>query len=163
LPGTDQVVHRDAPFAIRWVEDFVPGEAFEYGAYPMEEDDIIAFAKRYDPQAFHTDPEAAKATPYGGLIASGLQTSSVFMRMLIDAFPDVASLGSPGWDELRWLAPVRPGHVLSARTEIIERRYSESRPDRGIVTGRHEMRVEDGTRVFSVQNYWFVLRREPRA
>lgn len=163
MPGSDTVVHRDPPFAIRWVEDFVPGHVFEYGHYPMEEDDIIAFATRYDPQSFHTDPEAAKATPYGGLIASGLQTSSVFMRLLIDAFPDVASLGSPGWDELRWPAPVRPGDVLSARTEIVERRYSESRPDRGIVTGRHEMTTQAGTRVFSVQNYWFVLRREPGA
>jgi acyl dehydratase len=163
LPGSDTVVHRDAPFAIRWVEDFVPGDIFEYGAYPMEEDDIIAFAKRYDPQEFHTNPTAAKATPYGGLIASGLQTSSVFMRLLIDAFPNVASLGSPGWDELRWPAPVRPGDVLSARTEIVERRFSKTRPDRGIVTGRHEMKSQAGTRVFSVQNYWFVLRREPGA
>jgi len=138
----------------------VPGHVFEYGAYAMSEAHIIEFAKQYDPQDFHTDPEAAKATPYGGLIASGLQTSSVFMRLLIDAFPDVASLGSPGWDELRWLNPVRPGDVLSARTEIVERRYSGSRPDRGIVTGRHAMATQDGTPVFSVRNYWFVLRRE---
>lgn len=160
MPETETAVHRDAPFTHRYIEDFTVGEIFEYGAYEMSQAHIIEFAKQYDPQDFHTDPEAAKATPYGGLIASGLQTSAVFMALLIEAFPNVASLGSPGWDELRWTNPVRPGNVLSTRTEIVDIRLSKSRPEMGIMTGRHVMSAQDGTRVFSVQNYWFILRRE---
>jgi len=161
VPDTETDVHRDAPFAHRTIEDFTAGEVFEYGAYEMSQAHIIAFAKQYDPHDFHTDPEAAKATLYGGLIASGLQTSSVFMALLIEAFPNVASLGSPGWDELRWPNPVRPGDVLSVRTEIVETRLSKSRPEMGIMTGRHQIKTQEGTRVFSVQNYWFIQRREP--
>jgi acyl dehydratase len=152
-------VRRDAPFPHRHVEDYEVGQVFEYGAYEVTEADIIAFGERFDPQYFHIDPEAAKASAYGGLIASGLHTGSIFMRLLIDAFPDLATIGSPGWDELRWLAPVRPGYVLRARTEILDKRLSKSRPEMGIVTGNHVLTNQDGEAVFSVHNNWFVLRR----
>jgi len=161
VPVTDAAVRRDAPFAHRYIEDFIVGEVFEYGGYEVTEAHIIEFAKRYDPQDFHTDPEAAKSSVFGGLISSGLQTSSVFMAQMVEAFPNVASLGSPGWDDLRWPNPVRPGDVLSVRSETVEARLSKSRPEMGILSGRHVMSKQDGSPVFTLKNYWFVGRREP--
>src|SRR5450756_1412288 len=98
----------------RYFEDYVAGAVHEFGTIAVEEAEIIAFAKRYDPQIFHIDPQAAKQTIYGGLIASGWLTSGLIMRLYSDHYlSHVASLGSPGIDELRWLKPVRPGDVLS--------------------------------------------------
>ena len=156
----DAPVRRDAPFDTRTIEDFAVGQIYEYGAYEVSEAEIIDFATKFDPQPMHVDPVAAKDTPYGGLIAAGLHTGSIFMRNLIDAFPDIVSYGSPGWDEVRWLAPVRPGYVLSTHTEIVECRLSDSRPEMGIISGRHFMSNQDGEKVFSVKNWWFMGRRD---
>ena len=96
-------------------------------------EEIIAFGRAFDPQPMHTDPEAAKATPVGGLCASGWHTCAIMMRMLADGLLGrVASLGSPGMDEVRWRRPVRPGDVLSARYTVQEKRVLASRPDVGI-------------------------------
>jgi len=117
-----------------YFEDYVAGSLHEFGSITVEEAEIIAFAKRYDPQAFHTDPEAAKHTIYGGLIASGWLTSSLMMRLYSDHYlSHVASLGSPGVDELRWLKSVRPGDMLSLRVTVVETNRSRSKLDRGIV------------------------------
>jgi acyl dehydratase len=118
----------------RYFEDYVPGAVLEYGAIPLSESEIIAFAKQFDPQYFHVDPEAAKNSPYGGLIASGWHTAAVMMRMIVDHYlPTSASLGSPGIDEIRWTRPVRPGDSLSLRISILEAKRSTSKPDRGLV------------------------------
>jgi acyl dehydratase len=118
----------------RHFEDYVPGSVFEFGSIVMEEKEMIDFATRYDPQAFHIDPDSARKSVFGGLIASGWHTGAVSMRLIVDYYlPRVASLGSLGVDELRWLKPVRPGDELSIRVTVLQARRSQSKPDRGIV------------------------------
>ncbi|MGC8602760.1 MAG: MaoC family dehydratase [Desulfomonilaceae bacterium] len=118
----------------RYFEDYIPGAVHEFGDIAVKEAEIIAFAKRFDPQVFHTDPEAAKKTIYKGLIASGWHSASLMMRLFVDHYlSHVASLGSPGVDELRWLKPVRPGDTLSLRITVTKTKRSRSKPDRGIV------------------------------
>lgn len=118
----------------RYFEDYLPGAVYEFGSIVMEEKEMIDFATCYDPQAFHINPEAARKSVFGGLIASGWQTGAVSMRLLVDHYlSHVASLGSLGVDELRWLKPVRPGDELSIRVTVLEARRSQSKPDRGIV------------------------------
>jgi acyl dehydratase len=127
------------------LEDFAPGQVFESRPLTLTKEQIIAFARDYDPQPFHTDEAAAKNTVYGGLIASGWQTSAIMMRLLWDTFlKDTASLGSPGSDEIRWLKPVRPGDTLRARFTIQEVIPSRSKPDRGIVKTSTEMLNQHG-------------------
>jgi acyl dehydratase len=122
------------PAERRYFEDYVPDSVHEFGAVAVEQDEVIDFARRFDPQVFHTDPELAKSTIYGGLIASGWHTAGLMMRLFADHYlSKVASLGSPGIDELRWKEPVRPGDELSVRVTVLETKRSRSKPDRGIV------------------------------
>jgi acyl dehydratase len=145
---------------IRYFEDFSSGETVELGSYEFTVDDIIDFARHWDPQPMHTDLEAARQSPYGGLIASGWHTTGAYMRLLVTStFGNAASLGSPGIDKLRWLKPVRPGDVLSARITILETRASESRPDRGIVRSRGEMLNQNGEVVMELEAVNFFGRR----
>jgi acyl dehydratase len=124
----------------RWFEDYRPGLVLAFGSIRVEEAEVIEFARRYDPQPFHIDADAAAKGAYGGLIASGWHTGSLMMRLLVEHYLSPASsLGSPGLDELRWLAPVRPGDVLSVRVTILETRRSRSKPDRGLVRSRIEV------------------------
>jgi len=124
----------DAEAADRYLEDFVVGSVQEYGTIAVTQEEVIAFARRYDPQYFHIDPEAAVRSPFGGLIASGWHTAAMMMRLLVDhVIASGAALGSPGVDEVRWLRPVRPGDMLSIRVTVRSSRRSRSRPDRGIV------------------------------
>jgi acyl dehydratase len=117
-----------------YLEDFAPGQVRESPTRTLTKDEIIAFARDYDPQPFHIDEEAAKHSVFGGLIASGWQTVGIMMRLLWDTFlKDTSSLGSPGSDEIRWLKPVRPGDTLRARFTIVEVTPSRTKPDRGIV------------------------------
>ena len=137
------------------------GSVYEFGHYEMQEADIIDFGRRYDPQPFHTDPELALDTVHGGLIASGWHTGCVAMRMLVENFVSrVASIGSPGMDELRWFKPVRPGDILSLRVTITETRRSSTRPDRGIVTALMEVLNQERETVMSWSGVGFYLRRE---
>ena len=125
---------------MRHFEDFPPGLTLEFGSKTVSEDEIVAFARDFDPQLFHTDREAAAKSLYGGLIASGWHTVSMMMRMMVDdVLKDSAGLGSPGVDELRWLKPVRPGDTLHVRLHIVEAKRSQSRPDRGTVRARMEV------------------------
>jgi acyl dehydratase len=117
-----------------YFEDMVPGTVYEFGSIKVEEKEILEFSRRYDPQDFHSDPEAAKRTSFGGLVASGWHTAAMAMRMIVDnRLSRINTMGSPGVDELRWLKPVRPGDLLSVRLTIIEARRSQSKPDRGTV------------------------------
>jgi len=119
----------------RYLEDYVPGSMHEFGPATIDEAEIISFGKRFVPLSYHVDPEAAKHSIYGGIIASGWHTAAVMMRLYTDHYlSKVANLGSPGCDELRWTKPVFPGDQLSIRVEVMEARRSDSKPDRGIVT-----------------------------
>ena len=123
------------PITDRYLEDYVEGDIHHFGKIAVEAEELIAFAKRFDPQAMHTDPEAAKHTPFGGLIASGWHTAGLVMRLYVEHYlTHVASLASPGLNELRWLKPVRPGDTLSVRVTVLKTAPSESKPDRGAVT-----------------------------
>jgi acyl dehydratase len=124
----------------RYFEDFVVGETVALGSRAVAEDEIIAFARSYDPQWFHTDPVAAKNSAFGGLAASGWHTSAVFMRLFVDGMLGQSSaLASPGVDALRWKKPVRPGDVLSATATVAEATLSHTKPDRGLV--KHDCTV----------------------
>lgn len=123
-----------APIDDRYFEDYHVGAVYEYGTITVGEAEILDFARRYDPQPFHVDRDFALTGPFRGLIASGFHTSALFMRLFADHYLSrVASLGSPGIDELRWTVPVRPGDALRLRTTITDARVSHSKPDRGLV------------------------------
>ncbi len=122
------------PVENRYFEDYIADSVHEFGSISVEETEVISFAQRFDPQVFHIDPEAAKRTVFGGLIASGWHTAGLMMRLYADHYlSKVASLASPGVDELRWTKPVRPGDELSIRVTVLETNRSRSKPDRGIV------------------------------
>lgn len=117
---------------MQYFEDIVPGAARETGSHTFTVEAIIAFARQFDPQPFHTDPEAARQSSFGGLVASGWHTASTVMRLMVDSAIDLdASLGSPGFDDLLWLKPVRPGDTVRARMTCIDKTPSKSRPGIG--------------------------------
>ena len=126
----------------------------------MTKEEIVAFAREFDPQPFHVDEEAARRSPFGGLIASGWHSAALCMRMIVSMLgPDSGSLGSPGVDELRWLKPVKPGDELSVHVEVLEAVPSRSKPDRGLVKLRYTMRNQNGEDVMSMIALGLVLRR----
>ena len=140
------------PVGQRYFEDYVAGAVFEYGAITLTEREIVEFAKQFDPQYIHTDPRAAAEGPFGGLIASGWHTAAIMMRLFVDHYlSHVASLASPGIDELRWTQPVRPGDTLSIRVSVIEANRSRSKPDRGMVRSLIEVLNQDGQVVMSLK------------
>jgi acyl dehydratase len=145
--------HRTSePSTHRYFEDYAPGVTHQFGSIAVEEDEVIRFARRYDPQPFHTDPEAARSSIYGGLIASGWHTAGLMMRLAVEHyFSDVSSLGSPAVDELRWPRPVRPGDTLSVRATVLAARRSQSKPDRGIVHTFIEVLNQRGDVVMSAK------------
>lgn len=134
----------------RYLDDLTAGERFTTAGITLTEAQIIDFAMMYDPQAFHLDTDAAARSPYGGLIASGFQTIALTFRLFIQTgvLAD-SSLGSPGIDELRWLAPVRPGDTLRAEVEVLEVKPSRSRTDRGIARLRYTTLNQHGETVAS--------------
>ena len=135
----------------QYFEDFRPGQTVELGSRTVTEEEIVAFARQWDPQPFHTDAEAARDSVFGGLIASGWHTGAMWMRLYVDSLlGGSASQGSTGVEELRWLAPVRPGDTLTGRLEVLEAAPSERRPDRGTVRIRAEMVNQDGVTVMSM-------------
>src|ERR1700679_1094734 len=122
------------PLTDRYFEDYVTGAVYDYGYASVTEPEIIEFARRFDPQPMHVDPEWAATGPFGGIIPRGFHTAGLFMRLYVDHYISrVASLASPGLDEIRWPIPVRPGDKLWIRTTVLETRRSKSRPDRGLV------------------------------
>lgn len=149
------------PSPRRHFEDFTPGEVIELGDFSLSEDEIVAFARQYDPQPFHVDPELAAESGFGGLIASGWQTVCSFMRLYVDSvLIHTRSLGSPGVEQLKWPRPVRPGDALQARTTVLECRPSRSRPEWGIVRSRGEVvEASTGEPVLQVEAVNFIARR----
>jgi acyl dehydratase len=118
-------------------EDFRVGQTFDLGEHKLSADEIIAFAREFDPQPMHTDPEAAERGILGGLVASGWHLCALAMRMIVDGlFSRATSLGAPGVDEVQWRRPVRAGDVLRLKGEVLEARASASKPDRGFVRFR---------------------------
>lgn len=121
-------------------EDFRPGEVRMLGPVSVSAGEIVDFARQWDPQPMHVDPDAARDTLLGELTASGWHTCCILMRMMCDEFIlDAASMGGPGIEEVRWVAPVRPGDVLTARRTVRESRRLRSRPGVGLVRFRFEM------------------------
>ena len=142
-----------------YFEDYQEDTVIEMGPVYVEEDELIEFAIRYDPQPKHIDPEAAKTGPYKGLIASGWQTCALVMGELVkNYFSPSSSLGSPGIDELQWLKPVRPGDRLTVRATILEAKRSRSKPDRGLVRTLVEALNQQQEKVVSFKALNFMLR-----
>lgn len=145
----------------RYLDDFTVGEVFKTPGVTLTEGEIVHFALQYDPQPFHLDAEAAAASLYGGLIASGFQTISLAFRLFIqNGMLRESSMGSPGMDELRWFAPVRPGDTLHTEVEVKDIRPSSSKPDRGIAKFLYRAVNQRGEVVASfLVNH--LLRRKP--
>lgn len=144
----------------RYFDDFKVGERFRSKGVTLTEAEIISFALAYDPQPFHLDAVAAAQSPFGGLIASGLQTFALGWRMFLQegAF-SACSLGSPGIDELRWTAPVKPGDTLRTEAEVIETRPSGSKPDRGTLKMAYRMTNQRGETVLTMTIVHILKRR----
>lgn len=145
---------------MRYLEDFVLGETYGLGSAMVEHDEMLAFAKRYDPQPFHVDPVAAERSSFGGLIASGWYTGSVFMRLYVDALlRDSSSQGSPGVEELRWRRPVRAGDTLTGSLHVTDVRRSETNPGRGTVFAESQLVNQDGEVVMTLRSRGLFGRR----
>ncbi|HXJ02752.1 MAG TPA: MaoC/PaaZ C-terminal domain-containing protein [Micropepsaceae bacterium] len=151
-----------------WFEDAPLGEKVTLGSYTFTTDNIIAFAKKYDPQPFHLDAEAAAHSPYGGLIASGWHTSVVWMKLMIAHRNARVAAGeeltqvnyvSPGVRDIRWLKPVRPGMTLTYTNENCAKRDWPSLPAFGLLEGNNEARTEDGTLVYTFVNRVLIARK----
>lgn len=144
----------------RWYwEDFPVGQVREFSGRPVTREAVLAFAREFDPQPFHTDEAAAEQSLFGRLCASGWHTCAMAMRMMCDEYLlESASLGSPGVDSLRWLSPVYPGDVLSMRMEVLQARAMNSRPGVGLVQSRWELRNQHGQPVMSMEG-WGMFRR----
>ena len=148
------------PAEQRYFEDYAPGAVFEFGATTVTEAELLAFAQAYDPQAFHIDRDAAALSMFGGLIASGWHTAALMLRMLVDHYlSKVASLASPGVDELRWRVPVRAGDVLRVRVTVQDARRSRSRDDCGVVTSNIEVLNQHDAVVMTVKAVNLLLTR----
>ena len=145
---------------MRWFEDFSPGQEMALGAYRLGREEMVQFARRYDPQPFHLDEQAAAASPLGGLAASGWQTAAVWMRLYVDAvLRDAAGMGSPGVEQLRWWLPVRPADVLHGTAIVDATAPSSRRPDRGTVHLTGELRNGLDALVLSLRARTYFARR----
>ncbi|PAY22306.1 acyl dehydratase [Dietzia natronolimnaea] len=150
----------DTPPDDRYLEDYREGRVYRFGEESVDAEEIVEFARRYDPQGIHTDPEAAADGPFGGLIASGWQTAALMMRLFADNYlTAVASLASPGIDELRWVRPLRPGDRLTLICETTGVRPSRSKPDRGVLTTDVTLINQDGDPVLTATALNMVARR----
>ncbi len=133
-----------------YFEDATVGDVLELGSRTVSEAEILAFARDFDPQPFHIDPQAAAQSIFGGIIASGWHTCALTMRLMVDG---------PGVEHIRWLRPVRPGDTLSARLVVLEVRPSQSKPDRGAVRMRTEVTNQAGELVMTMESTGLVGRR----
>jgi acyl dehydratase len=145
---------------MKFFEDVEVGETTRFGRYEVTREEIIEYARQFDPQPFHLDEEAARASMFGGLVASGWHTGAMFIRMVCDGMvPTAATSGSMGFDDLKWLKPVRPGDVLSVESVVREKMESRSRPDRGTVKIESRVSNQRGEVVMSLVSLVIYLRR----
>jgi acyl dehydratase len=143
-----------------YFEDFHAGQEIDLGTRTVTEEEIIDFASRFDPQPFHVDVDAAARSIYGGVIASGWHTCSMMMRMVVDGLmAKSASMGSPGLDGVRWLAPVRAGDSLNVRYQTTQVKASNSKPDRGVVWSKWVAINQHGETVCTVEGMGMFARR----
>jgi acyl dehydratase len=145
---------------VKYFEDLEVGETMRFGRYEVTREEILEYARQFDPQPFHVDEEAARASLFGGLIASGWHTGAMMMRMVADHMtPAVATSGAMGFDQLRWLRPVRPGDVLSVESVVLEK-VAPRRPDRGTVKMESRVRNQRDEVVLSLVTL-VICRRRP--
>lgn len=143
-----------------YFEDFHAGQVIDLGTCTFTEEEIVAFARQFDPQPFHLDREAAAASHFGGLVASGWHTCSAMMRQIVDRLLlKSVSHGSPGVDEIRWLKPVRPGDTLRMSMRILETIPSRSKPDRGVLKSEYVAVNQHGEPVLSMKTLGMFGRR----
>ncbi len=143
-------------------EDLVPGWRRTFPPRTLTREDIVRFAREWDPQSFHLDEEAARKTHFGGLVASGWHTACLSMRVVVDGLLEGStSMGSPGLEELKWLRPVRPDDPLTLTLEVLEARPSRSKPDRGSVKLGYALENSAGEVVFSMVAWVIFGRRNP--
>jgi acyl dehydratase len=160
----DAVLSEPESVPKQYWEDFTPGRVTEYGPRQVTRDEIIGFAAEFDPQPMHLDEEAGRASMLGGLAASGWHTCCVMMRIIADGFLlDSSSMGGPGVDEVRWLAPLRPGDDVTVRASVLETRASKSRPHMGFVKFRFEVLNASGAVLMTAATSLMFGRREPAA
>lgn len=141
-------------------EDFTVGEVMEYGSVTVTADAITAFAREYDPEPFHLSAETAKGTMFGELVASGIQVCAWYRRMNFDAFPNLTSEASPGWSDVRWIRPVKPGETLSVRSTVKEMRPLASKPELGLVVFDQELVNQHGELKSTLTASVFYRRRQ---
>lgn len=147
---------------VRYFEDFKVGDTFAGGSVEVTQDAIIAYARQFDPQPFHTDPVAAKTTLFGELVASGWHTASMTMALFARSeIRIVNGVIGGGVEQLSWPRPVRPGDRLSVRSEVLEVRPSRSKPDRGMIRLRVETVNQNGEVVQSFVPQLVVMKRNP--
>ena len=142
-------------------EDFAAGTVREFGGHTVTHDEIVEFATRYDPQPFHLDDAAGRASLFGGLCASGWHTCALTMRMMCDAYLNqTASLGSPGIENLRWTRPVFPGDTLRVRMTVLQARPMASKPDVGLALSRWEVFNQRDEPVLTMEGWGMMRRRD---
>jgi len=135
----------DRKFAKQYLEDYAVGQVYRTGRVQIDKDQILAFAKQFDPQPYHLDEDAARKSVFGGLAASGWHTAALTMRLLVDSeFRPANGILGVGFDEPSWPRPVRPGDELCAESEVLDVRPSKSRPDRGLIRVRTTTLNQDG-------------------
>lgn len=146
-------------------EDLQPGSTSRFGHYEVTREEVIDFATKYDPQAFHLDDDAARQTHFGRLSASGWHTCAMTMAMLVANMKDSrqAGLGSPGMDNLRWIKPVFPGDTLRVETTIVEKRRSKTRPDMGLFKSDITVFNQHDERVMTMRSNGLIKVRHPDA
>ena len=142
-------------------EDFHIGRVFALGPYTITQEEIMEFAREFDPQPLHLDPESTQAKQVGGIVASGWHTASILMRMMCDCYLlDTKSQGSPGMDEVRWLIPVRPGDELSGTVTVTERRESKSNPNIGIIRVAYSLENQNDETVMTMSGLGMLTRAD---
>ena len=132
---------------VHYLDDMQVGQRFTSGTYLLDEAQIIAFAKQFDPQPFHTDPEAAKGTFFDELVASGWHTAAITMKLMVETGLPIAGGIIGGGGEISWPRPTRPGSILHVESEVLELKQSKSRPDRGMAIIRNETKNQAGETV----------------
>ena len=155
---------RGAEVAVQYFEDLVVGQESYFGSYEVTREEVIEFARKWDPQPFHLSDEAAAKTHFGRLAASGWHTCAMTMAVIARRVVETeqAGLGSPGVDELRWLRPVYPGDTLHVHSRIVEVRPSRSKPEIGSFRSATTVTNQDGAAVLSFTSI-VLIRRRPQA